>query len=157
MFITIFSATLVVEGEITLGAMLAITSIVGQLNSPITQFITFMRNLQDASISLDRLGEIHNKPDEESATEQKIFEIPADADIILKNISFRYIGGLEPVLKELSLTIPANRTTAIVGVSGSGKTTLMKLLLRFYEVDNCLLYTSPSPRDQRGSRMPSSA
>ena len=135
MLITIFSATLVVNGDITLGAMLAITSIVGQLNSPITQFISFMRNLQDASISLDRLGEIHNKEDEETLGDEKIKQIPEDADIKLKDISFRYIGSLEPVIKNLSLTIPANKTTAIVGVSGSGKTTLMKLLLRFYEAD----------------------
>ncbi|MEL7004701.1 MAG: peptidase domain-containing ABC transporter, partial [Bacteroidota bacterium] len=135
MLITILSATLVVNGEITLGAMLAITSIVGQLNSPITQLISFMRNLQDASISLDRLGEIHNKEDEEPSGKEKIKEIPENADVKLNNISFRYIGGLEPVIKNLSLTIPANKTTAIVGASGSGKTTLMKLLLRFYEVD----------------------
>ena len=135
MLITIFSATLVVSGDITLGAMLAITSIVGQLNAPITQFISFMRNLQDASISLDRLGEIHNKPDEEPLSDEKIIQIPEASDIILKDISFRYVGGLEPVIKNLSLTIPANKTTAIVGVSGSGKTTLMKLLLRFYEVE----------------------
>ncbi len=136
MLITILSATLVVEGEITLGGMLAITSIVGQLNSPISQFISFMRNLQDASISLDRLGEIHNKEDEEILGDERMKQIPEDVDLQLNNISFRYVGGLEPVLKDLSLTIPAKKTTAIVGVSGSGKTTLMKLLLRFYKVDH---------------------
>jgi len=81
------------------------------------------------------LGEIHNKDDEEKADEQKITNIPENADVSIKNISFRYIGGLEPVIKKLNLIIPANKVTAIVGISGSGKTTLMKLLLKFYELD----------------------
>jgi len=135
MFITILSAKLVIDGEITLGMMMAISFIVGQLNAPVTQLISFMRDLQDAKISLDRLGEIHNMEDEEKQGEEKVTNIPENADIQLKNISFRYTGGLEPVLKDVSFTIPTNKTTAIVGVSGSGKTTLMKLLLRFYEID----------------------
>jgi len=135
MFITILSAKLVIDGEITLGMMMAISYIVGQLNGPITQLINFMRDVQDAKISLDRLGEIHNKEDEEKPEDEKVMSIPENASIHLKNISFRYTGGLEPVLKDLSLEIPSNKITAIVGVSGSGKTTLMKLLLRFYEID----------------------
>ncbi|EDP72174.1 putative hemolysin secretion transport system ATP-binding protein [Flavobacteriales bacterium ALC-1] len=135
MFITILSAKLVIDGDITLGMMLAITYIVGQLNAPIMQLISFMRDIQDAKISLERLGEIHNKEDEEKIGDDKITDIPEDASISLNNITFRYIGGLEPVIKDLSLNIPANKTTAIVGVSGSGKTTLMKLLLRFYHVN----------------------
>ena len=135
MFITILSAKLVIDGEITLGMMMAISFIVEQLNAPVTQLISFMRDLQDAKISLDRLGEIHNMEDEEKQGEEKVTNIPENADIQLKNISFRYTGGLEPVLKDVSFTIPTNKTTAIVGVSGSGKTTLMKLLLRFYEID----------------------
>ncbi|WP_335965095.1 peptidase domain-containing ABC transporter [Galbibacter sp. PAP.153] len=134
-FITILSAKLVIEGDITLGMMLAISYIIGQLNAPITQLISFMREVQDAKISLNRLGEIHNKEDEERPEDNNITTIPQNADIHLKKISFRYTGGLEPVLKNLSLTIPANKTTAIVGVSGSGKTTLMKLLLHFYTPD----------------------
>jgi ATP-binding cassette subfamily B protein len=135
MFITILSAKLVIDGEITLGMMMAISYIVGQLNGPITQLINFMRDVQDAKISLDRLGEIHNKEDEEKPEDEKVTNIPKNAAINLNNVSFRYTGGLEPVLKDLSLEIPANKITAIVGVSGSGKTTLMKLLLRFYEID----------------------
>ena len=135
MLITVLSAMLVINGDITLGMMLAITYIVGQLNAPITQLIGFMRDVQDAKISIERLGEIHNKEDEEKGDEEKITEIPEDATITLENISFRYTGGLEPVLKDLSLSISANKITAIVGASGSGKTTLMKLLLRFYEVE----------------------
>jgi ATP-binding cassette subfamily B protein len=135
MFITILSAKLVIDGEITLGMMMAISYIVGQLNGPITQLINFMREVQDAKISLDRLGEIHNKEDEEKPGDEKVTNIPENASIMLNNISFRYVGGIEPVLKDLTLEIPANKITAIVGVSGSGKTTLMKLLLRFYEID----------------------
>lgn len=135
MFITILSAKLVIDGDITLGMMMAISYIVGQLNGPITQLINFMREVQDAKISLDRLGEIHNKEDEEKPEDEKVVTIPENASIKLNNISFRYVGGLEPVLKDLTLEIPANKITAIVGVSGSGKTTLMKLLLRFYELD----------------------
>jgi ATP-binding cassette subfamily B protein len=135
MLITILSAKLVIDGDITLGMMMAVSYIVGQLNAPVTQLISFMRDVQDAKISLERLGEIHNMEDEEKEGEEKVTDIPVNADITLKNISFRYTGGLEPVLKDVSFTIPANNTTAIVGVSGSGKTTLMKLLLRFYELD----------------------
>ena len=135
MFITILSAKLVIDGDITLGMMMAISYIVGQLNGPVVQLIGFMRDVQDAKISLERLGEIHNMDDEENEKDQKIKDIPGNASLTLKNISFRYVGGLEPVIKELTLTIPANKTTAIVGVSGSGKTTLMKLLLRFYTID----------------------
>ncbi|WP_378187255.1 peptidase domain-containing ABC transporter [Aquimarina sp. W85] len=134
--ITVFSAKLVIDGEITLGMMLAITSIVGQLNAPITQFINFLRELQDAQISLERLGEIHNKEDEEVSKNEKIKDIPNDVGFTIKNLDFRYVGSDQPVLENLSLTIPANKITAIVGVSGSGKTTLMKLLLKFYEPNN---------------------
>ncbi len=136
MFITILSAKLVIDGDITLGMMLAITYIVGQLNGPITQLISFMRDLQDAKISLDRLGEIHNKEEEEKPGEERIVDIPQNKPIHLNNISFRYVGGLEPVIKELTVTIPPNKITAIVGTSGSGKTTLMKLLLSFYNIDS---------------------
>lgn len=135
MFITILSAKLVIDGEITLGMMMAISYIVGQLNAPVTQLIGFMRELQDAKISLDRLGEIHNREDEESDIDQKIDRIPENAAIELKKVSFRYVGGLEPVIKNLNLIIPPNKITAIVGASGSGKTTLMKLLMSFYNVD----------------------
>jgi ATP-binding cassette subfamily B protein len=135
MFITILSAKLVIDGDITLGMMMAISYIVGQLNGPIIQLISFMRDVQDAKISVERLGEIHNMEDEEKPEDEKITNIPNNASIIINNLSFRYVGGLEPVLKDLSLTIPPNKITAIVGVSGSGKTTLMKLLLRFYNID----------------------
>lgn len=133
--ITVLSAKLVIDGDITLGMMMAISYIVGQLNSPVVQLIAFLRDAQDAKISLDRLGEIHNKEDEEKIGEPKITDIPENSNIYLKHVTFRYIGGLEPVIKDLDLTIPSNKVTAIVGVSGSGKTTLMKLLLNFYPLN----------------------
>lgn len=132
MLITILSAKLVIDGEITLGMMMAISYIVGQLNAPISQLINFMRDLQDAKISLDRLGEIHNMEEEEKPGEEKMMLIPEKATINIQELTFRYTGGLSPVLEDLTLNIPANKTTAIVGTSGSGKTTLMKLLLGFY-------------------------
>lgn len=131
--ITVFSAKLVVQGDITLGMMLAISYIVGQLNSPIARLINFVRELQDAKISLDRLSEIHRKEDEKQRDREKTIEIPKNAAFSLQDISYRYVGAEEMVLKNLGLTIPANKITAIVGTSGSGKTTLMKLLLKFYE------------------------
>ena len=131
--ITVLSAKLVIDGEITLGMMLAISYIVGQLNSPIAQLISFIREVQDAKISLDRLSEIHNKEDEEQQDVQKITELPNNSNLELSKVSFRYLGSDQLVLKDLNLNIPTNKVTAIVGVSGSGKTTLMKLLLKFYE------------------------
>jgi len=131
--ITFLSAKLVIDGDITLGMMLAISYIVGQLNSPISQLINFIREVQDAKISLDRLSEIHNKEDEEPTSIDFVKDIDKEADITVFNLSFRYTGSDQMVLQELDVIIPANKVTAIVGVSGSGKTTLMKLLLKFYD------------------------
>jgi ATP-binding cassette, subfamily B, bacterial len=135
-FIIFLSAKLVIDGSITLGMMLAISSIVGSLNGPITQLIEFVRELQDAKISLARLSEIHEKEDEIQQETNQTNDVPYNTDIDIKNLSFRYLGSDIPVLENLSLVIPANKVTAIVGVSGSGKTTLMKLLLKFYEPNN---------------------
>lgn len=131
--IIFLSAKLVIDGQITLGMMLAISSIVGSLNGPIVQLINFIREAQDAKISLARLSEIHEKEDESQQEENQTHDIPENADIVIKDLSFRYIGSDVPVLENLNLIIPANKITAIVGTSGSGKTTLMKLLLKFYE------------------------
>lgn len=132
-FITVLSAKLVIDGEITLGMMMAISYITGQLNAPIQQLIGFVYALQDARIALERLAEIHLKEDEEPHPEQKVHLDSTAHDLILDGISFRYPGSQQDVINNLSLTIPANKVTAIVGSSGSGKTTLMKLLLKFYE------------------------
>lgn len=121
------------EGGFTIGSMMAVSSIVGSLDGPITQLIGFVRELQDAKISLARLSEIHDKEDEIQQEEFQMHEVPQNEDIIIKDVSYRYLGSDLPVLDGLNLTIPAKKVTAIVGVSGSGKTTLMKLLLKFYE------------------------
>jgi ATP-binding cassette subfamily B protein len=134
-FIVFLSAKLVIDGQITLGMMMAITSIVGSLDGPIQQLIGFVREVQDAKISLARLSEIHDKEDETQQEVHQTHDIPKDSDIEIKDLSYRYLGSDIPVLENLNLTIPARKVTAIVGVSGSGKTTLMKLLLKFYEPD----------------------
>ena len=131
--IVFLSAKLVIDGQITLGMMMAISSIVGNLNGPVFQLIGFIREVQDAKISLARLSEIHEKEDEVQNDADLLHEIPENSAIELKDVSFRYIGSDVNVLENLNLTIPANKITAIVGTSGSGKTTLMKLLLKFYE------------------------
>lgn len=134
LIISFIVATLVIKGELTLGTMLAIQYIIGQLNSPITQWINFIQNGQDAKISFERLNEIHHLPNEENDKEAYLYKLPICRDIVLKNMSFEYPGNFnEPVLKNISLTIPAGKTTAIVGSSGSGKTTLMKILLKVYD------------------------
>ncbi|REH00099.1 peptidase domain-containing ABC transporter [Flavobacterium aquicola] len=132
-FIAFLSAKLVIDGQITLGMMMAISSIVGSLNGPIEHFIGFIQELQDARISLSRLSEIHEKEDETQQDETQTHDIPMDSNIVIHDLSFRYIGSDVNVLENLSLTIPTNKITAIVGTSGSGKTTLMKLLLKFYK------------------------
>lgn len=131
---TFLVAQLVIEGKLTLGAMLAIQYIIGQLNSPVEQLIGFSQQAQDAKISLERLNDIHSLEDEEPVEKQFNHHLPAEHSIVLKNLSFTYPGaGNEPVLRNINLTIPQGKVTAIVGMSGSGKTTLVKLLLRFYE------------------------
>lgn len=133
-FITFLAAKAVIEGQLSLGAMLAIQYIIGQLNSPIEQLIQFLQSLQNAQISLERLNEIHQVPDEEPVNHTKHTHLPERHDFLLKNVVFNYPGaGNEPVLKNINLHIQQGKTTAIVGMSGSGKTTLLKLLLKFYE------------------------
>jgi ATP-binding cassette subfamily B protein len=132
--ISFLAATAVVNGQMTLGAMMALQYIIGQLNSPVEQLIQFMQHYQDAQISLERLNEIHEIDDEETTQKPLLHILPENQDIVLKNLTFTYTGaGNEPVLKNVNLTIPQGRITAIVGTSGSGKTTLLKLLLKFYK------------------------
>ncbi|GAB5408259.1 MAG: peptidase domain-containing ABC transporter [Balneolaceae bacterium] len=135
--ITFLAAVAVVNGQLTLGAMMAIQYIIGQLNSPIQQIIGFVQSTQDAHLSLERLNEIHAQEDEEPAEKSFVYELPIHKTIELTDLSFTYPGaGNEPVLKEINLSIPEGKTTAIVGMSGSGKTTLLKLLLKFYPLDS---------------------
>jgi ATP-binding cassette subfamily B protein len=132
--ITFLVAKSVIDGQLTLGAMMAVQYIIGQLNSPIEQMLGFIQQLQDAKISLERLNEIREMDDEEPVGKTFIKELPFDKGISLQNLTFTYPGaGNEPVLSKIDLNIPEGKTTAIVGMSGSGKTTILKLLLRFYE------------------------
>lgn len=130
--ISFIAAKCVVEGTMTLGMMVSLTYIVGSLNGPVNSFIGFIRQLQDAKISLERLNEIHNKADEEQIRYKNNI-LPECGDITIENLSFSYDGANRNyVLENINLHIPAGKITAIVGTSGSGKTTLIKLLLGFY-------------------------
>ncbi len=132
--ITFIAAKSVIDGQMTLGMMLAVQYIMGQLNSPINQMISFLQSTQDAKISMERLGEIHQKDDEESDETPKIDILPETRDLNIEKVSFQYEGPHSPfVLEDVDLKIPEKKITAIVGTSGSGKTTLIKLLLGFYQ------------------------
>ena len=138
--IVFLAAKSVIDGQMTLGMMLATQYMVGQLDAPLQQFITFIRSAQDARISLERMNEIHEVEDEGASTSNAFTQnMPPAADgaaekagIQLENLSFRYNTLHEDVLKNINLNIPRGKITAIVGTSGSGKTTLLKLLLGFY-------------------------
>lgn len=132
--ITFLAAKGVMDGYISLGTMFAITMIVGQLSSPLEQFHDLVTSWQDAKIGMERINDVMIQKDEDPEEKNFEKEIPLRADIILNNITFGYGSEqIEPVLKNISLIIPAGKITAVVGSSGSGKTTLMKLLLRFYD------------------------
>ena len=130
--ILFIAAKAVIESDMTLGMMMAVIYIIGQLNSPLNEFIGFITAGQDAKISLERMGEIHTKDDEEDER-FKNYELPEHKNIEIKDVAFHYEGPKSPrVLNNINLTIPQNKITAIVGASGSGKTTLIKLMLGFY-------------------------
>jgi ATP-binding cassette subfamily B protein len=135
--ITVVAATAVLKGDITLGMMLAVQFIIGQLNVPVSQIIGFFRMSQDARMSLDRLAEVHNLEEEEPDPEVKVRKLPDKKDIYINNLSYQYEGPRSPfALKDIDLFIEENKVTAIVGTSGSGKTTLLKMLLGFYKPVN---------------------
>lgn len=135
--ITFMVAEMVIQGRLTMGTMLAVQYIIGQLNGPIEQFVGFIQSAQDAKISLERLSEIHNMQEEEAPETSaggSVQYLPENRSISLVNLSFAYPGvDNGPVLNNINLDVPEGKTTAIVGVSGSGKTTLLKLLLKFYD------------------------
>jgi ATP-binding cassette subfamily B protein len=147
--ITVLAATAVVNGSMTLGMMLAIQYIIGQMNSPLDQMVEFMQVSQDAKISLERLSEIHTQKDEEQDQAGKLTSLPANSDITISNLVFQYEGPNSPkVLNNINLEIPQGKVTAIVGTSGSGKTTLVKLLLGFYPPVSGSIKVGSSDLDQ---------
>jgi ATP-binding cassette subfamily B protein len=151
--IVFYAANLALSGQMTLGGLVAISYVIGQLSGPVEQMIDFFHNTQDARISMERLAEIHNRKDEEDEEETHFESLGNSHNISIRNLSFQYEGPQSPfVLKDINLHVPQNKITAIVGTSGSGKTTLLKLLLSFYtpvsgEItigDQNLRYISPS-------------
>ncbi|WP_447768129.1 peptidase domain-containing ABC transporter [Sphingobacterium faecium] len=131
--ITYISAKAVIDGDITLGGMMAIQYIVGMVSNPVESLLDFMQSYQDAKISLERLNEIYETEEEENIQKDYLSQLPDNRTIEIKNLTFRYFGaGNDPIFTKLNLTFPEGKTTAIVGTSGSGKTTIIKLLLRYY-------------------------
>ena len=131
--ITVLAATAVLQGDMTLGMMLAVQYIIGQLNSPVEQLIQFIYSWQDVSISLDRMNEIHTENNEGDSNLHISSFSTNNLDIKIENLSFKYdTYSSIPILNNLNLTIPNGKVTAVVGASGSGKTTLIKLLLGYY-------------------------
>lgn len=134
--ITVWAATSVINGNLSLGMMLAIQYIIGQLNSPVEQFVQFLYSWQDVRISLERMGEIRQK-ENENTLERSISSLDSHKNIILRNATFQYEGIHSPkVLSDINLIIPEGKITAVVGASGSGKTTLIKLLLGYYTLSD---------------------
>lgn len=128
------SAQAVVNGEITLGAMLAIQYIIGQLNAPVQQFIQFIQSSQDAKMSMERINEIHEMEEEEPLSKELLNKMPEDKSFRIHGLSYKYPGyDNDYVLNKLNLEILEGQITAVVGMSGSGKTTLLKILMKFYE------------------------
>lgn len=149
---TFIAAKAVIDGDMTIGSMMAIIYILGQVSAPIYDLIDFIYAFQDAKISLERLGEIHLKKDE--ADENLPLILTSDIqnkEITFNNVSFAYPGQTRPVLENLSLKIPAGKLTAIVGTSGSGKTTLLKLILKFYSPQKGLITIDQTKLDDMDS------
>ena len=150
LLITVLAATAVIHGELTLGMMLSVQYIIGQLNSPVEQIMNFIYQWQDVSLSLERMSEIHNKDDEENK-DKDIVSLPENTnnDITIKDLVFQYEGPFsKKVLNNINLVIPEGKVTAIVGASGSGKTTLIKLLLGNYSPVEGFVHIGGQPLDK---------
>ena len=133
--ITVVAATAVIHGQLTLGMMLAVQYIIGQLNSPVEQLMSFFYSVQDVRISLERINEIHHVDDENGKQGLETSVTDETKGIDMENINFKYDPhALKTIIDDVSLTIPKGKVTAIVGASGSGKTTLIKLMLGYYPV-----------------------
>ncbi|MDR2406931.1 MAG: peptidase domain-containing ABC transporter, partial [Bacteroidales bacterium] len=144
--ISFIAAYAVINGSMTLGMMMALQYIIGQLNAPIKQFIAFTESVQDAKLSMERLTEIHQKDDEEIISKPKDTNIPPEPEIALDNVMFQYEGKhSKKVLDNISLIIPHGKITAVVGTSGSGKSTLLKLILGFYQPTEGVITVNNKP------------
>ncbi len=153
LFISYLAARDVVNGSMTLGMLMSISYIIGQLTSPISQFIGFIQSFQDAKISLDRLGEINNREDEDQNTDVQLNTLPDDHAISIRHLWFSYDGAdRDYALSDINVEIPQNKTTAIVGASGSGKTTLVKLILGFYPLNKGNILIGKTPLNNINSR-----
>lgn len=144
--ISFIAAKAVVDGNMTLGMMMSLTYIIGQVSAPISEFIGFAQSYQDAKISLERLNEVHRRRDEESDITSKLNYLPEARDIYFENVTFSYSGAdRDYALEDVTLTIPEHKVTAIVGSSGSGKTTLVKLLQGFYTPNRGIIKIGNTP------------
>ena len=147
--VTVMAATAVINGHMTLGMMLAVQYIIGQLNTPVEQLMSFLYSAQDVSISLERINEIHRMADEDSEEKQLTSVADAGLGICLDDISFRYDKfALRNTIDHVTIHIPQGQVTAIVGASGSGKTTLVKLMLGYYPVQEGTVSIGDTPINQ---------
>lgn len=133
MIISFIAANSVITGEMTLGMMMALQYILGQLNAPVMQIMSFIQETQDAIISLERVNDIYSEDDETPDTLNRSSYIDKNSEIEIKRLFFKYSKKEPYVLNDLNLKIPANKVTAIVGGSGSGKTTILRLVLGLYQ------------------------
>lgn len=146
--ISFLAAKAVVNGQMTLGMMMSLTYIIGQVSAPISSFIGFAQSYQDAKISLERLNEVHCRRDEEYGVNSKLNKLPEEKAITMENVTFSYSGAdRDYAVEDVSLYIPGQKVTAIVGASGSGKTTLVKLLLGFYKPLKGIIKVGETPLD----------
>lgn len=135
--ITVLSATAVINGEMTLGMMLAVQYIIGQLNSPVEQLMSFIYTIQDVKIGLERINEVHLNDNEENNNRRITILNNDEYSITFSDVAFKYDPhALNNTIENINFNIPQGKVTAIVGASGSGKTTLIKLMLGYYSVGN---------------------
>lgn len=152
--ITVIAAAGVIRGELTIGAMLAIQYVAGQLSSPVEQIMAFIYTIQDVKISLERINEIHERENEQAFSDSGLMPSPsahaAENAIEFRNVSFRYDRhALTDTLRNIEIEIPRRKVTAIVGASGSGKTTLVKLMLGFYKTESGTLLADGQPLERK--------
>ncbi len=133
LIITFLSAKAVLDGHLSLGAMLAVQQMLGQTTTPTEQLFAFLQQIQDARISTERINAVHLLAEEDNDNFTKITKLPENQSLVMRNVSFQYPGSAAKVLSDINLYIKTGKTTAIVGSSGSGKTTLLKLLIKHYE------------------------